>query len=242
MDRDRLIDLERQVDELADEMSRVPVRLASSPEGGGETVTIILGYTVNPVGEDDPLFYIDHVDLVTGTDPRDNPEDEFEAVPVLNTFSRSYTQAEKVLAIRRADDEQFETDKTGGESGGPTYIKGHSTTTAEAPANILINNITVLSGKDPREEPGDAAEIITVKNAPGIDVANGDIVWAMHDFSAGDSNSNQWTTANFADILYWLHAQDNYDSAELQVFAHKTEDEAEIPTWLNTSFINPPTY
>jgi hypothetical protein len=80
--------------------------------GGGNTVTIIIGQCVADV-TGGGTFYIDNIDLVTGTDPRNDPEDPDEQVLIKNTFGQNYTETEKVIAFQRSDSVNFETEKIG---------------------------------------------------------------------------------------------------------------------------------
>lgn len=78
--------------------ARVRVHAASSPPG-----TLIYGTTTASVADTDATFSIDHIVVVRGTDPRDDPEDDEETLTVANTLALSMESGQTVYAEKAVD-------------------------------------------------------------------------------------------------------------------------------------------
>jgi len=75
----------------------------------GTDVTILLCDVFANVLDTDSTFFVDNIDLVTGTDPRPDPKTALQQIEVKNTFSLGYTADDRVFVVQREVDGLWET-------------------------------------------------------------------------------------------------------------------------------------
>ncbi len=150
--------------ELSRATAGLPVRWAG---GGSSTLSssldyrLIRGIVTAVVHAEDASFTIDNIiTLASGLDPRIDPLDGAETVTIVNVQTENFGSGDTVTAIYNAIEAQWEVLMVEEFR----LVRGTVVSGVNADATTLaIKNIQVLSGGvDPRTDPSDADETLTV--------------------------------------------------------------------------------
>lgn len=161
----------------------------------GERYRLIRGQAVGFVTAAAPWFYIDQIQVLAGgKDPRSTPGNPSEQVQVFNVLEENFPDNSAVTAIYNGD--------TSGS--GPRWevllveryrmIRGtaNGAVTANQSSFTIKNIIVIGNGVDPRTDPSDPNETITVTNSQKETFTNGEYVTAVF-FETGFLDSG-WQT------------------------------------------------
>ena len=158
---------------------------AMIPTGGGgsEAYRLVRGRVTATVTADDTSFNIDNIiRLASGNDPRADAEDSDETLTITNSQKEQFETGEIVTGIYY--------NSGFGEGWQTLYVERYRAirgTWYSGTTNLSIKNVVPLDcGVDPRSNPTNADEQVTVFNLHEEDYTTGDKVTADYNVTGGD--------------------------------------------------------
>lgn len=143
-DADRITELEKQLEIIRSQLSRIPTRIATPQLRASIIRAQVKGAASSAT------FPVDNVVLQTGIDPRDAPEDMAEEVTIDNPAGLEFEDDQIIYCVYNEDEAIWEPLTILGEEGppGPAIDIVRFTLTADLPLLTTSATATVLSSTD----------------------------------------------------------------------------------------------
>lgn len=118
-----------------------------------EVVNRIQGTVASTVSETTPQFLINQIVVLSGTDPRQNPQSPIESVVVQNSLRKAYTNGVDRVTATQSKSDQLWYPETAPAAGG-NVITGTLRTDLTTQMPSVVVNVLGFSGENPADQGG----------------------------------------------------------------------------------------